>query len=125
MRRLFISHSSHDDGFVRGIQQALGNFKQDVWIDSRELRGGDPLWQEIKKGIEEASAYAVVVSPDALQSKWVGKELRHALEGAETARQRQVPGHSAFAEWHQARCAGRALRGRADLHPCEQRRRRD
>src|SRR5205814_269124 len=29
--------------------------------------------------IEEASAYAVVISTDALQSKWVGKELRHAL----------------------------------------------
>ena len=51
-----------------------------MWIDSRELRGGDPLWPEIQKAIEEASAYAVVVSPDALQSKWVGKELRHALD---------------------------------------------
>jgi|SRR5271165_222721 len=39
MRRLFISHSSHDDGFVRGIQQALGNFKQEVWIDSRDRPG--------------------------------------------------------------------------------------
>src|SRR4029077_7504015 len=58
----------------------LGNFKQDVWIDSRELRGGDPLWQEIQKGIEEAFAYAVLVSADALQSKWIGKELRLALE---------------------------------------------
>src|SRR5271165_251279 len=80
MRRLFISHSSQDDGFVREMQQALGNFNRNVWIDSRELRGGDPLWQDIKKGIEEASAYAVLVSTDALQSKWVGKELRHALE---------------------------------------------
>jgi hypothetical protein len=80
MRRLFISHSSQDDGFVREIQQALGNFEQDVWIDSRELRGGDPLWQEIEKAIEEAAAYAVVVSPNAFQSNWVGKELRHALK---------------------------------------------
>jgi hypothetical protein len=80
MRKLFISHSSQDDGFVREMQRTLGYFRQDVWIDSRELRGGDPLWQEIKAGIEEASAYAVVVSADGLQSKWVGKELRHALE---------------------------------------------
>ncbi len=79
MTKLFISHSSQDDGFVRGLQQALSDLGQDVWIDSRELRGGDPLWPEIEKAIEEASAYAVVVSPDALQSKWVGKELRHAL----------------------------------------------
>ena len=65
---------------MREIQQALGSLKQDVWIDSRELRGGDPLWQEIKNAIEKASAFAVVVSTNALQSKWVGKELRHALE---------------------------------------------
>jgi hypothetical protein len=80
MRRLFISHSSQDDCFMREMQQALGDFKQDVWIDSRELRGGDPLWQEIQKGIEEAFAYAVLVSVNALQSKWVGKEVRYALE---------------------------------------------
>ena len=79
MSKLFISHSSKDDAFVRELQQALGDLNQDVWVDSRELRGGDPLWLEIKKAIDEASAYAVLVSTDALQSKWVGKELRHAL----------------------------------------------
>lgn len=76
---LFISHSSQDDAFVRSLQQALGDLGQDVWIDSRELRGGDPLWNDIRHAIDESAAYAVLVSPDALQSKWVGKELRHAL----------------------------------------------
>jgi hypothetical protein len=80
MTNLFISHSSKDDAFVRELQQALGDLKQDVWIDARELCGGDPLWPEIQNAIEEASAYAVVVSTDALQSRWVGKELRHALD---------------------------------------------
>src|SRR5882724_1699850 len=79
MNKLFISHSSQDDAFVRDLRAALADHGQDGWIDSRELRGGDPLWQEIQTAIEGASAYAVVVSPDALQSKWVGKELRHAL----------------------------------------------
>jgi hypothetical protein len=65
---------------VRGLQQALGELGQDVWIDSRGRRGGDLLWPEIQKAIEEASAYAAVVSPASLQSKWVGKELRHALD---------------------------------------------
>ena len=69
MSKLFISHSSQDDGFVRGLQQALGDLRQDVWIDSRELRGGDPLWPEIQKAIEQASAYAVVVSPDGVAVK--------------------------------------------------------
>ena len=79
MTNLFISHSSQDAAFVRDLRAALANHGQDGWIDSRELRGGDPLWREIQSAIEAASAYAVVVSPDGLQSKWVGKELRHAL----------------------------------------------
>lgn len=79
MNKLFISHSSQDDAFVRDLRAALADHGQDGWIDSRELRGGDPLWPEIQTAIEGASAYAVVVSPDALQSKWVGKELRHAV----------------------------------------------
>jgi len=80
MARLFISHSSRDDAFVRGFRAALADHGQPGWVDSRELRGGDPLWLEIQRAIEAASAYAVVVSPDALQSKWVGKELKHALK---------------------------------------------
>ena len=79
MSKLFISHSSQDDGFVRALRAALELHGQGGWIDSRELHGGDPLWTEIKKAIDDASAYAIVVSTDSLQSKWVAKELRHAL----------------------------------------------
>jgi tetratricopeptide (TPR) repeat protein len=79
MTKLFISHSSKDDAFVRDLRAALADHGQDVWIDSRELRGGDPLWPEIQKAIDDASAYAVLVSPDALQSEWAGTELQHAL----------------------------------------------
>jgi tetratricopeptide (TPR) repeat protein len=80
MSKVFVSHSSKDDAFVRELRESLAYHDQDAWIDSRELRGGDPLWPEIQAAIESASAYAVVVSPDALQSKWVGKELRRALD---------------------------------------------
>ena len=40
---------------------------------------GEKLMTRIKAAIDNASAYAVVVSPASLQSSWVGKELRHAL----------------------------------------------
>ncbi|HKU75138.1 MAG TPA: TIR domain-containing protein [Pyrinomonadaceae bacterium] len=80
MTKLFISHSSADDAFVRDIRAALADHGQEGWIDSRELRGGDPLWTEIQKAIETASAFAVVVSPAAFQSDWVGDELAIALK---------------------------------------------
>src|SRR5215475_6329881 len=80
MTKLFISHSSQDDAFVRALRATLADHGQDGWIDSRELRGGDLLWPEIQQAIDDASAYAVVISTDALQSKWVGRELRYALD---------------------------------------------
>lgn len=80
MSKVFISHSSHDDSFVRELRVQLELHDQPGWIDSRELRGGAPLWAEIQSALEAAEGYVVVVSPEALQSKWVGKELRYALE---------------------------------------------
>jgi tetratricopeptide (TPR) repeat protein len=80
MSGLFISHSTDDDGFVRGLQRALDDFGAVAWTDSRRLCGGDLLWSTIHPAIENADAFVVVVSPHSLQSKWVGKELRHALE---------------------------------------------
>ena len=80
MSKLFISHSSQDDAFVRDLRAALADHGHDAWIAPRELQGGDLLWSELQRAIEEASAFAVVVSPAALQSTWVGKELRHALD---------------------------------------------
>ena len=79
MAKLFISHSTEDDGFVRALKDWLAYLKLDVWIDSRELRGGDLLRPAVQKAIDDAEAYAVLVSPNGLQSKWVGKELKYAL----------------------------------------------
>ena len=79
MSKLFISHSSKDDDVVRALQQALGDHAITAWIDSLELLPGGLLDPDIAKAIDEAAAYAVVVSPASLQSRWVGKELRHAL----------------------------------------------
>ncbi len=91
MAKLFISHSSADDAFVRELRRTLADLKQEVWIDSRELRGGDPLWPEIQKAIDESSAVAVVASPNSLQSEWVGKELRHALDVQQQRGRLQFP----------------------------------
>ena len=79
MTKLFISHSFQDDAFVRDLRAALAYHGHDAWIAPRELHDGDLLWSELQKAIEEASAFAVLVSPAALQSTWVGKELVHAL----------------------------------------------
>lgn len=51
MDKLFISHSSADDGYVGELRRALELRGQDGWIDSRELRGGDPLLPAVQEAI--------------------------------------------------------------------------
>ncbi len=91
MSKLFISHSSKDDGFVRALREALEDQGYDGWIDSRQLRGGALLWPEIQEAIDEACGLAVVVSSAALQSKWVGKESKHALGVQRTRGKERFP----------------------------------
>ena len=80
MAHLFLSHSTADDGFVRELREALADFGLEVWIDSRQLKGGDPLWSEVAAAIEAAAGLVVLVSPAAFQSNWVINELKHGLK---------------------------------------------
>ena len=91
MSNLFVSHSSQDDGFVHALQRALDDCGQVTWTDSRKLCGGAPLWSKIQQAIEDAEAFALVVSPKSLQSNWVGKELRHAIDLQKTRGKDKYP----------------------------------
>jgi hypothetical protein len=77
---LFLSHATADDAVVARLREALAELGEPVWIDSRQLRGGQLLWPEVTAAIDAAGAYAVLVSPAAFQSDWVGDELDYALK---------------------------------------------
>ena len=62
MTKLFISHSSQDDAFVRELRAALADHGQPGWIDSRELRGGDPLWR-MRCSLRSANAIPPTLLP--------------------------------------------------------------
>lgn len=76
---VFISHSSRDDGFVKELREALEGLGLEVWADSRELVGGAKLTPEIEKAIESARQFVAVLSPDAMKSGWVRREVEKAL----------------------------------------------
>ncbi len=78
--RVFISHASRDDAFVRDLRLALEGQGIPVWVDSRNLRGGDALAPEIEQAIEEARQVIVVLSPHTINSPWVRREIRQACE---------------------------------------------
>ncbi len=87
---IFISHATKDDPFVKELRIALESLKLPVWVDSRNLRGGNKLKPEIDKAIEEARQVIVVLSPNTVNSPWVRKEISKALEIEKT---RQAEGY--------------------------------
>ncbi len=77
---VFISHSSKDDPFVKQLREALEGLGINVWVDSRNLRGGSKLAPEIEAAIEAARQFVVVLSKETVESPWVRREIRKALE---------------------------------------------
>jgi tetratricopeptide (TPR) repeat protein len=79
-KSVFISHSGQDDRVVAGIRRALEGLGIEVWADSQRLAGGDELQPSIQEAIEKASHFLAILSPNATNSAWVAKEIRHALK---------------------------------------------
>ncbi|HEV3468406.1 MAG TPA: TIR domain-containing protein [Pyrinomonadaceae bacterium] len=77
---VFISHSSKDDAFVKELRRALEAHNIPTWVDSRRLSGGSKLKPEIEEAIDLARQFIAVLSPNTINSPWVRKEIRKALE---------------------------------------------
>ncbi|HJU54735.1 MAG TPA: TIR domain-containing protein, partial [Pyrinomonadaceae bacterium] len=77
---VFISHSSKDDAFVKELRAALEDQGLSVWADSRNLRGGAKLTPEIEEAITGARQVLVVISPQTVNSPWVRREIKRALD---------------------------------------------
>src|SRR5262249_783540 len=87
---VFISHAISDDTFVRELHLALEGLQIPVWVDSRNLRGGNALAPEIAQAIAQARQVLVVLSPRTINSPWVRREIRQALQ---VQKSRQADGY--------------------------------
>lgn len=87
---VFISHASQDDDFVKALRLALDGQSIPVWVDSRNLRGGQKLRPEIEEAIKTARQVLVVLSPNTINSPWVRTEIKLALA---VEKERQAEGY--------------------------------
>lgn len=78
--KIFISHSSVDKPFVRELDRRLRDSGYDTWLDEHEMVVGDPLAKKISEGLREARVVLVVVSDDAIKSRWLSFELNIATD---------------------------------------------
>ncbi len=79
MLKIFISYSREDTDFVDRLEQDLIGLNYKVWVDRRKIEGGQDWQQALRRAIENADVVVLVMSPDAVQSKYVTWEWKLAL----------------------------------------------
>jgi tetratricopeptide (TPR) repeat protein len=77
--RIFISHSSKDHHFCLQLVGDLQRVLEDedaVWYDvDGGLAGSDAWWHTIEQELSTRNIFMVVLSPEAVTSKWVNDEI--------------------------------------------------
>jgi hypothetical protein len=77
--KVFLSYTSRDKSFVLKLANDLKTENVQVWLDEWEIRAGSSIVEEIGRGLSSNDFFILVLSPQALQSKWVHKELSASL----------------------------------------------
>jgi hypothetical protein len=80
-RQVFVSYAQADKGIARQVAEALRHAGLLVWIDTWELQAGDSIGPRIDQAIASSDVLLVLLSRNAVASKWVQKELSAALSG--------------------------------------------
>lgn len=72
--KVFISHSSADKSFVRSLAVDLAAMGHQPWLDEWEILAGESIVERVGAGVESADLMVVVLSRNAVASKWVENE---------------------------------------------------
>src|SRR5438046_3911984 len=75
MKRVFVSYSHRNKTFAERLARDLSDAGLDVWIDFREIQGGEQWRDEIFKGLDQAEIVTACLSPESVQSEWCRREI--------------------------------------------------
>lgn len=75
----FISYSRTDSAFIDRLEADLRAYGFDTWVDRQHLEGGADWARQIEQQIVRCEALVVALSPDAITSTWVRREITFAL----------------------------------------------
>ncbi|MCY3598036.1 MAG: nucleoside hydrolase, partial [Rhodospirillales bacterium] len=88
--KVFLSHSHADAPLAAKVTEALRTRGLDVWDPDAQLLPGDNWAAEIARALEQSQAMVVLLTPQAVQSRHVMREIEYAL-GAKSYSHRLIP----------------------------------
>ena len=77
---VFLSHSSVDRAFTARLASVLRRHGVPVWYSDTNIRGAQQWHDEIGVALRRCDWFAVVLTPDAVASTWVKRELLFCLQ---------------------------------------------
>jgi len=77
--RVFISHSSKDRAFTKRLAALLKSNGIEYWYSATHIAGAKQWHDEIGQALARCTWFLVVLTPQAVRSAWVKRELLFAL----------------------------------------------
>jgi hypothetical protein len=77
--KLFLSHSTKDADFVGKLAAAMRANAVEPWLCEVDIQHGDNFVAEIEKGLRESDLALLVLSPEAVDSRWTRAEWTSLL----------------------------------------------
>lgn len=73
--KVFISHSSHDTWVAKQLKKYTEEAGATVFLDSDSIEAGDDFEDEILDNLRESSEFIVLLTPAAMESDYVKREI--------------------------------------------------
>lgn len=77
---VFLSHSSKDRPFVSTLAEVLQRHAIPVWYSDTNIKDAQQWHDEIGRALKRCDWFILVLSPDAVASMWVKRELLYSLQ---------------------------------------------
>lgn len=77
---LFLSHSSLDRQFATSIAEDMRRHGVPVWYSHTNIIGAQQWHDEIGAALQRCDWFAVILSPNSVESMWVKRELVFGLK---------------------------------------------
>lgn len=78
-KKIFISHSARDRSFVLRLTRILEQHRIPYWYSAQHIRGAQEWHDAIGRALNQCNWFLVVLTPAAVRSLWVKRELSFAL----------------------------------------------
>lgn len=79
-RQIFISHAHQDAKFAQRLAADLRTNGWQTWMAPDNIRPGEKWMEAINRGLEESGAFVLILTPAAIDSRWVRQEMYAAIE---------------------------------------------